>query len=573
MDPLLGFTLSLIIAAAVATVLKRMKISPVAGYIIAGLLIGPVFRAVDPTSEYITIASNIGIALIAFEIGLTAKLGFLRRHGHEIGMTALIEFAIIAFLVAAIGVSVGLPIIVSVILGLMALNTSTAIAFKMVEASGRLSEKSSLRILSVGTIEDITVMAGISLIPAFSQLGKLDVENVFYQISFVMITILVVLVVSLQIIPKIFSLVSKGNEQEVTMLLLLATAIGFGWLGNYMGISFSLGAFIAGLVISSVDLPQDAMDRMVSLRDLFAILFFISIGLTMPSIENLEIVAYAAAIAVAIIGLKFFSFTAAAWLIGKRLEKAIRIGFYMIPISEFALIVASEGYRYGFIDASFFMGSAFAVIISVILASILVKNDEYYAGKVASIVPNRVQKSVETFSARMAGFLAGRMLKEGEGRRLLLGMGSKIVVIIVITTIGSLLIQTLDEIPLVQDFLLAAQVGVAAMVGLIVLTEMIRLGGDISRTIEMVLGIRGQEANRILKALRNSVYLLILLTISTIATLSAAAFVRRLLQESGGLANILSFAIIISFVLIAFYFSYSRIRKMLEALEGVIDRI
>lgn len=573
MDPLLGFTISLVIAAAVATVLKRMSVSPVAGYIIAGLLIGPVFRAVDPTSEYITIASNIGIALIAFEIGLTAKLGFLRRHGHEIGMTALIEFAVIAFLVAAIGVSIGFPIIVSVILGLMALNTSTAIAFKMVEAGGRLTERSMLRVLSVGTIEDIIVMTGISLIPAFSQLGSLNVENVFYQISFVVITVLVVLIVSLQVMPKIFSFVSKGNEQEVTVLL-LATAIGFGWLGNYMGISFSLGAFIAGLVISSVDLPREVMDRMVSLRDLFAILFFISIGLAMPRIESLESVAYAAAIAVAIIGLKFFSFTSAAWLIGRNLEKAIRIGFYMIPISEFALIVANEGYRYGFIDNSFFMASAFAVITSVILASILVKNDEYYAGRAASAVPERIKRSVETFSARVTGFLIGKMFREGEGRRLLLAMGSKIAVIIVITAIGSLLIQILNEIPLFPDFLLVVQAGIATMVGLIVLTEMVRLGHDINKTIEVVLKIKGQEANRALKAFRDAVYLFILLAISSIAILSAAALVRKLFQESGGVtANILSFTIIISFTLIAFLFSYSRIRKMLEALEGIINRI
>ncbi|MEN3057388.1 MAG: cation:proton antiporter [Candidatus Methanosuratincola petrocarbonis] len=574
MDPLLGFTLSLLIAAAVATLLNRINVSPVAGYIIAGLLIGPVFNAVDPNSEYITIASNIGIALIAFEIGLTAKLGFLRRHGHEIGMTALIEFAVIAFLVAAIGVSIGFPIIVSVILGLMALNTSTAIAFKMVEAGGRLTERSMLRVLSVGTIEDIIVMTGISLIPAFSQLGSLNVENVFYQISFVVITVLVVLIVSLQVMPKIFSFVSKGNEQEITVLLLLATAIGFGWLGNYMGISFSLGAFIAGLVISSVDLPREVMDRMVSLRDLFAILFFISIGLAMPRIESLESVAYAAAIAVAIIGLKFFSFTSAAWLIGRNLEKAIRIGFYMIPISEFALIVANEGYRYGFIDNSFFMASAFAVITSVILASILVKNDEYYAGRAASAVPERIKRSVETFSARVTGFLIGKMFREGEGRRLLLAMGSKIAVIIVITAIGSLLIQILNEIPLFPDFLLVVQAGIATMVGLIVLTEMVRLGHDINKTIEVVLKIKGQEANRALKAFRDAVYLFILLAISSIAILSAAALVRKLFQESGGVtANILSFTIIISFTLIAFLFSYSRIRKMLEALEGIINRI
>lgn len=574
MDALLGLTLSLIIAAAIGAVLKRANISPVAGYITAGLLIGPVFKAVDPTAEYITVASNIGIALIAFEIGLTAKLGFLRRHGHEIGMTALIEFVVISFLVAAIGVSLGFPIIVSVILGLMALNTSTAIAFKLVETGKRLSDRSALRVLSVGTIEDIIVMTGISLIPAFAQLGGLNIENVFYQISFVVITVLVALVVSLQVIPKIFSFVSKGNEEEITVLLLLATAIGFGWLGNYLGISFSLGAFIAGLVISSVDLPKEVMDRMISLRDLFAILFFISIGLAMPGIESFENVAFAVAIAVLVIGLKLFSFTSAAWLSGRELEKAIRLGFYMIPISELALIVASEGYRYGFIDHSFFMASAFAVIISVILASILVKDDEHYANRVASAVPKRLRYGVEAFAARMTGFLIGKMMREGEGRRLLISMLIKIAIIVVMTSIGAILLQILNEIPLSQEFVLVAQVGIAGMVGLIVLTETIRLGNDIRATIEAVLRIKGLEASRALKVLRNAVYLLILSTISLILILSAAGVFRRVFQELGTTTvNILSFAVILSLVLAVFYCSYGRIRKMLDSLEGIVGRI
>ena len=574
MDALLGFTVSLISAAAVALVLKKANVSPVAGYIIAGLLIGPVFRAVDPSSEYIKIASNIGIALISFEIGLTAKLGFLRRHTQEIGMTALIEFLAITFLSAVIGVSLGLPIIITVILGLMALDTSTAIAFKLAESTKKLSERSSLQILGVGTVEDVIVMAGISLIPAFAQFGHLQIESMFYHISFVVVTVLVTLVVSLQILPKIFAFVSKGNDQEITVLLLLATAIGFGWLGNYMGISFSLGAFIAGLVISSIDLPKEVMSRMVSLRDLFAILFFISVGLAMPRIDSLASVAYAAMIALAVIALKFVSFTSAAWLSGKKLEKAVRTGFYMIPISEFALIVASEGYRYGFIDNNFFMASAFAVIISVIVASKLVENDEAYANKVASLIPPMIRNGVETIAMQTAEFLNGAVLRAKEGQEFLINIGSKIAVIIVITSVGALIIQLLNDIPLTADFVLIIQAVVASMVAIITLFEIIRLGSSVHRMAEWALQKRGKEANKILRVFRNLVYIITLLIVSVIIILSSATIIRRLFLELGALtANLLSFAFIFALVLIAFYFSYSRIRKMLETLEGIINRI
>lgn len=574
MDALLGFALTLVTAALAALGLKRLNISPIAGYIMAGLIIGPALRIVDPASEYVVFASNIGIALISFEIGLTAKLGFLRRQGHEIGMVSILELFSVVFLTAVFGISLGLPSIVMLIIGLMAIDSSTAIAFKLVKSAGRLSERAAVLILSVGTVEDFIVMAGISLIPAFSQLGRLQIEGAFYAISFVVMTVLVTLVVSLQILPKIFAYVSKGNDQEVTVLMLLAVAIGFGWLGSYMGLSFSLGAFIAGLAISSIDLPKEAMSRMVSLRDLFAIIFFISVGLSIPGIERIETLVFSVVVAFAIIALKSFSFTTAAWLGGNRLNEAIRMGIYMLPISEFAMIVASEGFKYGFVGGDLFMASALAIVFSVMLSSRLVENDEEVAGRIAALVPSRIKIGIEAMSTRMRRAMIEGLLRVGEGRRVLMGIGGKVLTVAAVASVGSIIIQALGEIPIGGELVIAAQLATAMMVAFIALIETLRLGKDLGKIGELTLP-KTEERSRAMKILKNGLYAIIVLIVAVVLIFNGVLFVRRILPEYYGIAtvNLFTFAMIFVLVSIVFYFSYGRIKKMLETLERTVEEM
>lgn len=575
MDTFLGFTLTLIVAAILALALKRINVSPVAGYIIAGLIIGPGLKLVDANSEFVVIASNIGIALIFFEIGLTAKLGFLRRHGHEILMIALIELFLNALLVTIFGISLGLPLITIMVLGLMALDTSSPIVFKLATSANKLSKQALVQILGVSTIEDLILMTGIALIPAFARLGQLQIEEAFLSISFVVIAALVTIVVTIQVLPKVFSFINKDDDQEVTVLMLLVVAIGFGILGGYMGISFALGSFIAGLAASLIDIPSEAVKRIVSLRDLFAMIFFISIGLGMPGIESGSALAYALIIAAGIIILKFFAFSSAAWLSGNRLTEALRWGFYMLPISEFAMIVAREGYKYNYINESMFMASALAIVISVLLSSRLVKNDEVYAAKGAALIPLRIRSGVENTAIKVRAFLFERLLAARGGRKLLMGVASKVAIIIVVVAVGSLIIQMLGEAQVLREIVLIAQLGTVITVFLTVLVEIIRLGKEISRITELTQPKKTKDLGRARVVIRNCVYLIIALMIATIVVLSVMTHFRGILPEHIGTAttNLFTFAILFAFISVVFYLAYNRINGMLEALERTVESI
>ena len=118
------------------------------------------------------------------------------------------------------------------------------------------------------------------------------------SISYIFFVTLTMLVLGLQIVPKIVNAFSKENNNALTLFFLLAIAIGFGWIISYVGVSSALGSFIAGLIASTVKLSDEANTSMRPLRDLFAGIFFISIGLALPSLGDIYSILLAIGIAV-----------------------------------------------------------------------------------------------------------------------------------------------------------------------------------------------------------------------------------------------------------------------------------
>jgi len=251
MDILLAFSILLVVATVFAITLQRLKISPIVGYIATGLLVGPLLGLIDPKSEFVSLFSNVGIALISFQVGLSAKLGFLRRYGLALPVVAILEMVFVVLIIFLIGISTDLSATMMYILILMSINTSTAIAFKLLEARGQIGTSSATLVFACATIEDLIVIVGISFIPSIASYGNFGISQAMYSISFLVFVTLLMLVVGLQIFPRILNRIAKQGSMEIPILFTRTLAIGYGWAGSYIGASFALGALLAGLIVST----------------------------------------------------------------------------------------------------------------------------------------------------------------------------------------------------------------------------------------------------------------------------------------------------------------------------------
>ncbi|MEM3532309.1 MAG: cation:proton antiporter, partial [Candidatus Methanomethyliaceae archaeon] len=560
------FAAILLLASISALVLRRFKIAPVAAYIIAGLVVGPMLGIVDPNSRYVEFLSEVGIALMSFQIGLSVRADFLKSHGPRMLLISVLELMFVVFFSSVFGIVVGMPMAVTFVLVLIAVNSSTIIAFKLLEGRGMTRSSLFTLIVGLGMGEDITVMVGISLIPALATLGRFMIGEAFSIVGNTIAIVLVMLVFGLQILPKVIRYVMRHGDMETLMLIILAVALGYGILGGYMGLSFALGSFLAGAIVSRMEteLPPVAMERLTSLRDLFAIIFFISIGLSMPYIESPFMILTGLGLAAVIILIKALSITFASW-IGMGMRDAFRIGLYMIPISELALIVAREAYKAGLVDQNIFISSALVVLISVSLASKLVEKDNIIVERAASLVPGAIQGLMDRLTANIRTLME-KVLVSKECQPILLSLTKKLASMVAVLTLGSIILQ--NVIVITPDLAPFVEIVVISVLLAFSFTMILMGRRDVERLIAWYLNsFRGKKSAGSL--IKNSFYLMTFSFLGVVVLLNVTSILRGILSNywETGVASAMVFLILIVFTMLVIYLLYGKMKGILESME------
>ncbi|MEM3366243.1 MAG: cation:proton antiporter [Candidatus Methanomethyliaceae archaeon] len=566
MDELSSFAAILLLASISALVLRRFKIAPVAAYIIAGLVVGPMLGIVDPSSRYVEFLSEVGIALMSFQIGLSVRADFLKSHGPRMLLISVLELMFVVFFSSVFGIVVGMPMAVTFVLVLIAVNSSTIIAFKLLEGRGMTRSSLFTLIVGLGMGEDITVMVGISLIPALATLGRFMIGEAFSIVGNTIAIVLVMLVFGLQILPKVIRYVMRHGDMETLMLIILAVALGYGILGGYMGLSFALGSFLAGAIVSRMEteLPPVAMERLTSLRDLFAIIFFISIGLSMPYIGSPFTILTGLGLAAVIILIKALSITFASW-IGMGMRDAFRIGLYMIPISELALIVAREAYKAGLVDQNIFISSALVVLISVSLASKLVEKDNVIVERAASLVPGAIQGLMDRLTANIRTMME-KVLVSKECQPILLSLTKKLASMVAVLTLGSIILQ--NVIVITPDLAPFVEIVVISVLLAFSFTMILMGRRDVERLIAWYLNsFRGKKSAGSL--IKNSFYLMTFSFLGVVVLLNVTSILRGILSNywETGVASAMVFLILIVFTMLVIYLLYGKMKGILESME------
>lgn len=568
MDELTGFAAILLLASFSVLILKRFKIATVAAYIIAGLVVGPILGIVDPTSRSVAFLSDVGIALISFQIGLSVNPRLIRQCALQILAVSTLELGFVVFFSSVFGIVVGMPMAATLIIVLMAVNSSTCIAFKLLEGKGMVNNRLFPIVVGVGMVEDATVMVGISLMPALATLGRLMVGEAFSMVGNMIALVLVMFVVGFQLLPRLIKYVMRYGDMETLLLIILAIALGYGIVGGYMGLSFALGSFLAGVIVSTIELPEEAMERLTSLRDLFAMIFFISIGLSMPYVVNPTVLLISVGLSLVIIAIKELSITTASW-IGLGFRDAFRMSIYMIPISELALVVAKEGYKAGLVDQNIFISSAFVVLLSVVMASKLVERDEIVAQRLYSLVPKFIENGMEKISSAMRIIFEKILVSEGY-RTIFTRLGKKLLSLIAVLTMGSIVMQgvlAIEELSRIA-FLVESITASTILVLLIVIIWMSR--GDLESLIAMYTSsLREGTKKRVASLIKNTFYLLILAVVSVLVILNASSILRSVLSDyfEAGMTGGLLLLIIVCLIVLIIYILYGRVKRVLEGIE------
>jgi CPA2 family monovalent cation:H+ antiporter-2 len=351
--PLLStIVIGLVLAFALGALAHRFRISPLVGYLVAGIIVGPFTPGYVADQTIAHELAEIGVILLMFGVGLHSSLNDLLSVRAIAIPGAVAQIAVATALGMGLAWLLGWPLAAGIVFGL-ALSVASTVVLLRAMRERRLLETERGRI-AVGwlIVEDIAMVLTLVLLPALAPMlkgsGSASLMTLALPVAItlgkVAAFVAIMLIVGKRVIPWVLHYVAHTGSRELFRLAVLAISLGVAY-GSAMlfDVSFALGAFFAGMVLSESELSQRAASETLPLRDAFAVLFFVSVGMLVdPMIVVRDAGAVLATLMIIMLGKSVAAFVIVR-LFGYASSTALTISASLAQIGEFSFILASLG--------------------------------------------------------------------------------------------------------------------------------------------------------------------------------------------------------------------------------------
>ena len=358
----------LTLAFVFGVVAHRLRISPLVGYLLPGVAVGPFTPGFVADQGLANELAEIGVILLMFGVGLHFSLKDLLAVRAIAVPGAIVQIAVATVLGMALGLAVGWTIAGSFVFGLALSVASTVVLLRALQER-RLIETDRGRI-AVGwlIVEDLAMVLALVLLPALAEIltggtasgsglaamsGQGLVGILALTIGKVAAFVALMLLVGRRAIPWLLHYIAHTGSRELFRLAVLTIALGVAFgAATLFGVSFALGAFFAGMILSESPLSQRAAAETLPLRDAFAVLFFVSVGMLFnPSIVLSEPLLLVATLAIILIGKSIAAFVIVR-AFGHPTSTALTISASLAQIGEFSFILAALGADLGLLNGT-----------------------------------------------------------------------------------------------------------------------------------------------------------------------------------------------------------------------------
>lgn len=362
----------IVVAGLIGGMIAQQLRQPlILGYILAGVLVGPYTGGVTVVEVHdIELLAEIGVALLLFALGLEFSLKELRPVARIALIGTPIQILLSMGLGYGIGQWLGLSGIHSIWLGGLIALSSTMVTLKTLSNQGRMGTLSSRVMIGMLIVQDLAVVPLMIILPQLNDpeaglplLGWAGLRAALF--------LLVMFLVGTRLLPWLMRIIASWNSRELFLLAITAIGLGVGYATYLSGLSFALGAFVAGMVLSESDYGHQALSDIIPLRDLFGLLFFVSVGMLLDPrffVENLGSVLLV--VLVVAVG-KGLIFGLLSRLFGYVNIVPLAVGLGLFQAGEFSFVLARVGLATGSIDAWLYSLTLTVAIITMLLTPVV----------------------------------------------------------------------------------------------------------------------------------------------------------------------------------------------------------
>lgn len=365
--PNLGIALLAAVVGGFAARILRLPL--LVGYLAAGIAVGPHTPGMAADTEAVHEVAKLGVALLMFAVGVQFHLEDMLKVRRIALVGGTLQIGGTILLGWLVGLALGWGHYGGLFLGCALALSSTAVMMRILEEKGELGTSHGTAMLGILVVQDLAVVIMVALLPSLAQIGAQGVTALGgLAVSLLRAALLVTLALILarKWVPALLERAARFNSQELFLIVVVCLCIGAAYLAQLGGLSLEIGAFLAGLIVSESDFAHEVFSQIRPVRDIFASLFFVSVGMLLePSFLVRHAPAVAAVVLVIVLGKGLLS-SVSIFTLGAHGRTAIFAGLGLAQIGEFSFVLASIGTERGLIPQQ-----ESGVILSAALVTIL----------------------------------------------------------------------------------------------------------------------------------------------------------------------------------------------------------
>jgi monovalent cation:H+ antiporter-2, CPA2 family len=375
----------LFVSIPIVFIFNKFRIPSIAGFLIAGILIGPHVLKLITEVDQIEIMAEIGVILLLFTIGLEISLQRLMQMKRLLIVAGGLQVLLTILISGLFFYLVGIPLSQSIFFGMLLSLSSTAIVLKLLDDKNELEAPHGRIAVGMLIFQDIAIVPMILFVPVLAQAGDVGFELISLQLIVSFLAVVIIVVLARFFIPKIIYQMAKLRIREVFTIGTLLLILGTAHLTEMAGLSLALGAFVAGLMISESEFSHQVFADIIPLKDAFISIFFVSIGLLLNVQLVLEVPTLIVFLILGIVVIKSGIIVLVIIFMKFPTRTALITGLSLAQVGEFSFVLASVGIINNILSPEYYHAFLASSIFTMLLTPLLVHIAPSLATKVSGL--------------------------------------------------------------------------------------------------------------------------------------------------------------------------------------------
>ncbi|MGJ3522923.1 cation:proton antiporter domain-containing protein [Nitratidesulfovibrio sp. D1] len=393
------------LSVAVIYLCHYVKVPAIVGFLLTGVVAGPHGLGLVKAAHEVEIMAEVGVVLLLFTIGLELSLGELMRLRKPVFLGGLAQVALTILAFAGGAELLGLPHGTAAFIGFLAALSSTAIVLKLLQERAQMDSPHGRISLSILIFQDLVIVPMMLLVPFLAGKGGETGPSLLFTMAKGAGIILLVFLLSRKMVPALLYRIVRTRNREVFLVSTLGFCLAIALLTSSMGLSLSLGAFLAGLIMAESEYSHSALEGIMPFRDVFTSMFFISVGMLLDFNFVLDHLPLVIGVTLSVLAVKCLLGGGATLMLGYPLRPALMVGLALCQVGEFSFVLAKAGVRFELFDRDQYQLFLAASIMTMALTPFLIAGAPRMADAAVRLLPAgaRLARRMEDAAAEEAG--------------------------------------------------------------------------------------------------------------------------------------------------------------------------